>query len=161
MTRFFSAAITVSLMAVCMPVMAAKPARTANAGKTIPEVKAMTAFVAAWDRASPEALSQLFEEEGKLVIPGGTEIGGRETIKSFYAVTFQSGYKGSKAGARVLRVTRLGNSLALVEGAWSIRGAKRPNGAARPPETGRFSALVREAGNDYRLVALSEMSLAQ
>lgn len=168
MSRLLGAVLVASLIAIAGPGAAAKaPTKKSLVKKESivdrppPEAAPMTAFIAAWEDNNPDALSQLFEPEGKLIVPAGTEVGGRDTIRAYYSVAFQSGYFGSKAGARVVRVTKVDNSLALLEGVMSIRGAKLPDGGARRPETRRFSALVRGKPNAYRLVALSETPLTQ
>ena len=161
MIKVLGPAVAVALMGAGTASTAAVTQRRASNSISAPEASAMTAFVAAWSQSNAEALSLLFERDGKLIIPTGVEIGGRDTIRDFYAVVFRSGYRGSVSRANVVRVTRISDSLSLVEGTWNIRGAKRPNGSARPPEAGRFSAVVREGSNGYRLVALSETPLAQ
>ena len=117
-------------------------------------------FRAAWLRADAAALSRLFEEEGRLVIPSGREMAGRAMIAGFYGAVFDAGYRGSRGGGVVRRVTPLRADVVLIEGDWRIEGAKQPNGAARAPESGQFAAIVRCRGGAWRILVLREMRLA-
>jgi len=137
----------------------AAPAEDAGAASS--EADAISAFVKAWDAADSTSLAQLFELDGRLVIPTGHENSGRDAIRAFYSGVFKSGYRGSSGGAKVTRITKLSDTLSLVEGEWSIRNAKQADGSPRPSEAGQFSAILRANPGGWRLAVLREMTLAE
>lgn len=124
------------------------------------EATAISAFVKAWDAADSASLAQLFEPDGRLVIPTGSDSSGREAIHAFYSAVFERGYRGSKSGATISRVTKLTSRLSLIEGDWSIRDAKQADGSPRAPESGQFSTIVRADADGWHIIVLREMTLA-
>jgi len=125
------------------------------------QVLVISKFTRAWDAADAKALGQLFEADGRLVIPDGMELTGRDAIAAFYASAFERGYRGSKGRGEVMRVTQLTPQLAIIEGEWSIDGAKSPDGSQRERESGQFSAVIRKSDGTWRIIVLREMQLAR
>ena len=122
----------------------------------------MSRFVNAWDNADAASLAQQFEPKGRLVIPSGMEVTDRDAIRAFYTAAFDRGYKDSKGGAKIVRITPLARDVALIEGEWSIDGAKKPDGSPRERESGQFSAVVRKSpSGPWKIVVLREMRLAK
>jgi uncharacterized protein (TIGR02246 family) len=135
----------------------------AAAATSIPSEQSavMTDFVDAWDAADAPRIALLFEPDGRLVIPSGMELPGRPAVQQFYAAAFSHGYKGSKGGSTVTRATQFTPDLAMIEGGWTIDGAKKPDGSLREPESGQFATVIRKSGGKWRIVSLREMRLAR
>jgi uncharacterized protein (TIGR02246 family) len=109
-----------------------------------------------WDQTDAKAMASLFADDADLVIPSGDVLSGRPAIQSFYQSVFEHGYRGSHAGAEVKRVRVMG-AMAIVDGAWSITGAKDATGASRPLEQGLFTAVLEKQEGRWRVSALREM----
>ena len=110
----------------------------------------------AWEQADAKAMASLFADDADLVIPSGDVLSGRPAIQSFYQSVFEHGYKGSHAGAEVKRV-RVAGSTAIVDGVWSITGARDAQGAPRASEQGLFTAILQKQAGQWRVTALREM----
>lgn len=110
----------------------------------------------AWAHADARAMAGLFAEDGDLVIPSGDFLGGRSAIQNFYQSVFEHGYTGSHAGSEIKRI-RVRGAMAVVDGAWSITGAKDAAGAPRPAEQGLFTAVLKKQGGKWYILALREM----
>jgi uncharacterized protein (TIGR02246 family) len=110
----------------------------------------------AWAQADAKAMASLFADDADLVIPSGDVLSGRAAIQAFYQSVFEHGYKGSHAGAEVKRV-RVAGATAIVDGVWSITGARDASGAPRPSEQGLFTAVLEKQGSQWRVSALREM----
>lgn len=110
----------------------------------------------AWGRADARAMAELFAEDGNLVIPSGDFLSGRSAIQNFYRSVFEHGYAGSQAGSEIKRI-RVAGAMAVVDGAWSITGARDAAGAPRPAEQGLFTAVLKKQGGKWYVLALREM----
>jgi uncharacterized protein (TIGR02246 family) len=143
------------LHSVIAATVAAAPAAEA------PQAAIISSFIRAWDAADAAGMARLFEPTGRLVIPSGMEVTGRTKIQQFYKAAFSGGYKGSKGGAKVARVTAFTPTLAMVEGDWSIDGAKKADGSPRAGEGGQFTAMLRRSAKAWRIVSLREMELTR
>jgi len=110
----------------------------------------------AWAHADARAMADLFAEDGDLVIPSGDFLRGRSAIQNFYRSVFEHGYAGSQAGSEIKRI-RVTGAMAVVDGGWSITGARDAAGAPRPAEQGLFTAVLKKQGGKWHVVALREM----
>ena len=147
---------SVLVAALAAPIAVSSPAPSTS--QFASEGAIIAAFVGAWDNADAAALAQLFEPDGRLVIPTGAESIGREAIGAFYSAVFERGYRGSKGSATIGRVTKLTDTVSLVEGEWRITNAKKSDGTPRASESGQFSAVIRSGAGGWRLVVLREMN---
>jgi hypothetical protein len=62
----------------------------------------------------------------------------------------------SHGGLKLLRTRMVAPGVMLVNGEWSIRGARTPQGAARPGEQGLATAVLVRTGGKWRIAALRE-----
>lgn len=142
-----------SLMVVCT-MLAQSPAVPSSTELEIRQIP--RALMSAWDQADSKAMSSLFAAESDLVIPSGDVVTGRQAIQGFYHSVFERGYRGSHASAEV-RSVRVTGLTAIVDGSWSISGAKDETGAPRPSEHGLFTAVLSKQGDKWYVTALREM----
>jgi uncharacterized protein (TIGR02246 family) len=101
-------------------------------------------------------MASLFSDDGDLVIPSGDVMSGRAAIQSFYQGVFARGYRGSHAASEIKKLRIAGNT-AIIDGTWSINGARDASGAPRPSEQGLFTALLEKKGSTWCIMALREM----
>ena len=129
----------------------------AAAPATAPAVEVLQrGYVAAWDRADAAAIAAYFAPDGDFTNPTGFHAQGRADIAAFYAQAFAAGYAGSRGGLTLLRTRMVAPGVMLVDGEWSIRGARGPQGDARPGEQGLATAVLVQSGGVWRIAALRE-----
>jgi uncharacterized protein (TIGR02246 family) len=122
-----------------------------------PAVEALRqGYVAAWDRADASAIADFFVPDGDFTNPTGFHAQGHANIAAFYAQAFAAGYAGSHGGLKLLRTRMVAPGVMLVDGEWSIRSARTPQGAARPGERGLATAVLVRTGGKWRIAALRE-----
>jgi len=135
------------------------------AGATAPrdqkDIRALQhAFTTAWDRADAGALAALFTADGDLITPDGTVLVHRDGIESFYAAIFKNGYAGSHGQAHLVRLQFIKANVALVDGEWSITGARTKDGQPREAERGLYAIIAVKTPNGWMIRALREQSSA-
>lgn len=113
-------------------------------------------YVEAWDRADAAAIAAYFAPNGDFTNPTGFHAQGRADIAAFYAQAFASGYAGSRGGLKLRRTRLVTPGVMVVDGEWSIRGARTPQGGERPGEQGLATAVLVRTGDAWRIAALRE-----
>jgi uncharacterized protein (TIGR02246 family) len=142
-------------LAVLILVAAASSAPAAPA--TAPAIEVLQrGYVEAWDRADAGAIAGYFAPDGDFTNPTGFHAQGRADIAAFYAQAFAAGYAGSRGGLTLLRTRLVAPGVMVVDGEWSIRGARRPQGGERPGEQGLVTAVLVRTGDAWRIAALRE-----
>jgi uncharacterized protein (TIGR02246 family) len=148
-----SRALSPSLAALVL-LTAAAPAVAASPPSAVALLQ--EGYVAAWDRADAQAISRFFATDGDFTNPTGFHAKGRAKIAAFYARAFSAGYAGSEGRFELDRAHAVAPGVMVVDGRFSIQGARTPDGAPRPREVGAATAvLVRTAGT-WRIAALRE-----
>jgi uncharacterized protein (TIGR02246 family) len=145
------------VLALLFGLLAALPAaaRPADQPETAAQVLRQ-GYVAAWDRADPQAIAAFFAADGDFINPTGFHAEGRAAIAAFYAQAFAAGYAGSRGGFAPSRVRAVRPDVVVVDGEWSIEGARTPDGQPRPREHGVATAVLRRDPDGWRVVALRE-----
>ena len=136
----------------------ATAASSAAAAPVIPPaVEALErGYVAAWDRADAAAIAAFFAPDGDFTNPTGFHAQGRADVAAFYGQAFAVGYGGSRGGLKLLRTRAVAPGVMLVDGEWSIRGARTPQGDPRPSEQGLATAVLVRTDSGWRIAALRE-----
>ena len=138
-------------------VLAAVASSAAAAPATAPAVEVLQrGYVEAWDRADAAAIAAYFAPDGDFTNPTGFHAQGHADIAAFYAQAFAAGYAGSRGGLKVLRTRLVAPGVMVVDGEWSIRGARTPQGGARPSEQGLATAVLVRTDGAWRIAALRE-----
>ncbi|HEY2356165.1 MAG TPA: SgcJ/EcaC family oxidoreductase [Phenylobacterium sp.] len=135
--------------------VAAFAASTAAAPDPAAEVL-QQGYVQAWNRADAASIAAFFAPDGDFTNPTGFHAQGRADIAAFYAQAFAMGYAGSQGGFETLRTRLVAPGVLVVDGQWSIRGARTPEGSARTPEQGLATAVLVREGRSWRIAALRE-----
>jgi uncharacterized protein (TIGR02246 family) len=117
-------------------------------------------FMQAWSASDAKGIAMLFAADADFVNPDGYKATGRDAIEMFYAAAFARGYAGSKGVGEVVSTRVVAPDLVLIDGRWSIDGAKTESGALRPMEKGILAALVRRERDGWHIVALRETNSA-
>jgi uncharacterized protein (TIGR02246 family) len=137
--------------------LAAAACSASAAPVTAPAVEVLQrGYVEAWDRADAAAIAGYFAPDGDFTNPTGFHAQGRTDIAAFYAQAFGAGYAGSRGGLKALRTRLVAPGVMVVDGEWSIRGARTPQGGARPGEQGLATAVLVRTGGQWRIAALRE-----
>lgn len=86
----------------------------------------------------------------------GRLITGRDQIQAFFTV-MSSSPKRAQQTATIERVRLLTPDVAIVDGSWTITGARDTAGKELPPLKGRGTEVVRRTNGKWRFVATREM----
>ena len=138
------------LIASILAAAFAAPAAAAEPAALLPQ------FMQAWSAGDAKAIAALFAPDADFVSPDGVKASGRGNIEMFYAAAFARGYAGSRGIGEVVATRLITPDLALIDGRWSISGAKTETGQARPAERGILAAVLRRDGDGWHIVALRE-----
>jgi uncharacterized protein (TIGR02246 family) len=117
-------------------------------------------FMQAWSTGDAKGIAMLFAADADFVNPDGYKASGRDAIEMFYAGAFAHGYAGSKGVGEVVATRFVAPDFVLIDGRWSIDGAKTESGAPRSVQRGILTALVRRERDGWRIVALRETNSA-
>jgi uncharacterized protein (TIGR02246 family) len=101
------------------------------------------------------AIDQFWDENADYVGIDGQFIHGRQAMREFFTQLLKAG-AGTEA-ATIEQVRFLTSDLAIVDGSWTITGAKDGNGNALPPIRGRGCEIVQKKRGRWRFVATREM----
>jgi len=101
------------------------------------------------------AIRDLWDENADYVSVGGKLIRGRRAMEDFFARIPKEG--GGTQTATIEQVRFIAPDLALVDGSWTITGARDANGRPLPPIEGRGLEIVQKKQSRWRFVATREM----
>ena len=113
---------------------------------TITAIDAQALFdrmCAAWDRADAAAVAATYARDGRLVIPFGDALDGRDAIEAGFAEHFGGILAGTTTTIAVDDVRSLGDRLSVVEAAQETEG---------PLPTLHLTAVLRLEGDEARVV---------
>jgi uncharacterized protein (TIGR02246 family) len=115
-------------------------------------------FEAAWNRHDVAALVALWTIDGDHVEPDGTEADGQEAIEGLLNKQHGSIFKDSMLDLAIADVWFVTSTVALVDGTYTLGGAKLPDGEDMPSRTGRYTAVLLEERAGW-LVAASRLMI--
>lgn len=101
------------------------------------------------------SIRELWHENADYVSVGGKLIRGRRAMEDFFARMPKEG--GGTQTATIEQVRFIAPDLALVDGSWTITGARDANGRPLPPIEGRGLEIVQKKQSRWRFVATREM----
>jgi len=152
---------------VTIPALAAALALSAApavAAVTAPDPAVIQAiedgYIGAWNRADPQRIAANFLDDGDFINPTGFHAKGPGQIAAFYAQAFAAGYAGSTAAFTPRSVRMVAPGVAVVDGEWSILGARQPTGEPRAGESGLATAVLVNTPVGWRVSVLREQSSA-
>ena len=132
----------------CQP-QEAPPAETETAAMSDEEMlqARVDEFAAAWAGGNAEAIGALFAQEGDTVDPVGTSFHGRAAIVGRYKELLGTMYQGSTISITTTSTRFPRPDVAILDGAYEIRGMKSAEGAETPPVKGLFTNIsVKQDG---------------
>jgi uncharacterized protein (TIGR02246 family) len=125
------------------------------------EKEALNAMIAsfenAWSKCDGKGLAALWTPDGDFQSPYGFTASGRAGIAQFYSHAFAAGYCGSKGTGQIQAIRFVQHNIAIIDGTWSIQGARDSKGRQQPEEAGRFTAVATKTRHGWRIVAQREM----
>ena len=122
--------------------------------------EAMQSYVAAWDRADARAIAAQFAPDGDFINPTGFYARGPAAVEAFYRAAFAQGSAGSVGRFELRGVQPLARDVIVVDGVWSIEGARDPDGRVRPPERGLATGVLVRGADGWRVALLREQASA-
>lgn len=102
-----------------------------------------------------KAIDQFWDENADYVGIDGQFIHGREAMRDFFAQLLKAG--GGTEAATIEQVRFLASDLAIVDGSWTITGAKDANGKPLPVLRGHGCEIVQKKRGRWRFIATREM----
>lgn len=119
--------------------------------------EAMRSYMAAWDRADARAIAAQFAPDGDFINPTGFYARGPAAVEAFYSAAFARGYAGSIGRFELRGVRRLARDV-IVDGVWSIEGARDADGRTRPTERGLATGVLVRGADGWRVALLREQA---
>jgi uncharacterized protein (TIGR02246 family) len=111
--------------------------------------------IARLNRGDVSAFDDFWDENADYVGVDGTLIKGRAEMQTFFRKMAASG-----AGQQVVSIEQvrfITPELAMVDGSWTVTGARGADGKELPPVKGRGFELVQKRSGKWRFVATREM----
>jgi uncharacterized protein (TIGR02246 family) len=112
--------------------------------------------IARLNRGDTTAVVDYWDEAADYVGVDGRLITGRDQIQAFFA-TMSSSTNRPQQTATIERIRLLTPDVAIVDGSWTITGARDTAGKELPPINGRGTEVVRRTNGKWRFVATREM----
>jgi len=103
------------------------------------------------------AIREYWDENADYVGIDGQFIHGRQAMEAFFAQLLKAGF-GTETGT-VEQVRFLASDLAIVDGSWTVTGARGEDGKPLPPIRGRGCEIVQKKRGRWRFVATREMAV--
>ncbi len=116
-------------------------------------------FESAWNRHDVQALVALWTIDGDHVEPDGTEADGKDAIAGLLAKQHGSVFKTSMLDLSIADVWFVKTGVALVDGTYTLGGAKLPDGKDLPSRTGRYTAVLLDEQSHGWQVAASRLMI--
>jgi uncharacterized protein (TIGR02246 family) len=113
-----------------------------------------------WEHGDAQGISSMYTADGDLIVPTGMVLSGRDMIKLFYTQVLSGAYKGSRVTIDVPQMRSLSADIMLVDGDWSIVGARDKEGKELPAERGVYSLVAVRQNGTWLITALREQTSA-
>jgi len=110
-------------------------------------------FEADWNRHDVEALASMWTIDGDHIEPDGREADGRDAVKALLAKQHASVFKETTLNLDIEDVWFVTAAVALVDGKYSVSGARDLEGNPIPPRSGHYTAVLLKEGADWSVAA--------
>ena len=141
------------LLAVVLLGLAGSPPSPVSDESTIRQM--VEDAVARINQGDLTAIDEFWDENADYVGLDGRFVHGRQAMREFFAQLLKTG-AGTQAGT-IEQVRFLASDLAIVDGSWTITGAKDANGKALAIIRGRGCEIVQKRRGRWRFTATREM----
>ena len=116
-------------------------------------------FETYWNKHDVDALAALWSIDGDHVEPDGTEADGRPAVKALLAKQHDSVFKTTMLDLSIADVWFVTSNVALVDGTYTVGGARHPDGSELPTRTGGYTAVLIEEHDGVWAVAASRLMI--
>jgi uncharacterized protein (TIGR02246 family) len=103
------------------------------------------------------AIREFWDEDADYVGVDGQMLRGRTALESFFSQMLKASATRPTQTARIEQVRFIASDVAIVDGSWTIIGARDASGKELPPLQGRGVEIVRKKQNRWCFVATREM----
>ena len=111
--------------------------------------------VARLNKGDISALDDFWDENADYIGVDGTLIKGRPQMQVFFRKMAESS-KGQQV-ASIEQIRFITPDLAIVDGSWTVAGARGADGKELPPINGRGFEVVQKRNGKWRFIATREM----
>ncbi len=110
-------------------------------------------FTAGWNAHDAQAMSLLYTHDGDHVEPDGTIAKGREGVQALLVKQHAGVFKTSELELKLEDVWFITADVALIDGVYTLAGARLPDGTDLPTRTGRITAIFLKERGDWAIAA--------
>lgn len=110
-------------------------------------------FTDAWNRHDPAALAMMWALDGDHVEPDGHHADGRDAVLDLLTKQHGSVFKTTELTLTIDDVWFVTDSVALVDGTYSIAGIVAPDGTQLPPRKGNLTSVLMFESNKWWIAA--------
>jgi uncharacterized protein (TIGR02246 family) len=110
-------------------------------------------FEAAWNRHDVAALTAKWTIDGDHIEPDGREADGRDAIEALLTKQHASVFKETTLKLDIEDVWFVTAAVALVDGSYSLSGARDLNGEPIPTRAGHYTAVLLKEGDGWAVAA--------
>lgn len=114
-----------------------------------------TEFVKDWNKHDVAAMSGRWSVDGDHVEPDGTVAKGKEDVTALFTAQHGKGgvFADSNLQLTVKSVWMISDTIALVDAAYTLTGAKLPSGTVIPAREGMLTAILLQEKSTWAIVA--------
>jgi uncharacterized protein (TIGR02246 family) len=103
------------------------------------------------------AIREFWDQDADYVSVEGQLIRGRDALEGFFSQMLKASDTRPTQTATIEQVRFIASDVAIVDGSWTITGARDASGRELPPLQGRGLEIVRKKQGRWRFVATREM----
>jgi uncharacterized protein (TIGR02246 family) len=149
------------LLAVTAPMAIAPEAGAFGLGggtaadvKATQEIRDLYAdFVKAWNKHDVKTMAARWAIDGDQMEPDGTRAKGRDEVTELLTKQHGGVFKDTQLTLTVDTVWMISDAVALVDGTYSLQGAKLPDGTAIPARKGNLTSVLIKEKNTWSIAA--------
>jgi len=117
------------------------------------------ALVAAWHRHDADAYAAPFADDAEFTTVFGTVQRGRAAIAAAHAAIFRTMFKDTILAAPETRIRFLRPDVAAIDVAWTMTGARDPEGKAWPERRGLLNQVATAENGVWSIAVSHNMDL--
>jgi uncharacterized protein (TIGR02246 family) len=110
-------------------------------------------FVKAWNKHDVKTMASRWAIDGDQMEPDGTRAKGRDEVTELLTKQHGSVFKDTQLTLTVDTVWMISDSVALVDGTYSLQGAKLPDGTAIPARKGYLTSVLIKERSTWSIAA--------
>lgn len=119
--------------------------------------KSLQSFSGAWNRHDAKALSMIFAEDADFTNVFGQNFFGRDNIEAQHAPLLATIFKSSNLVFNEIKVRLINESIASVDGFWSMSGAMDMQGKPWPNRKGLMNLIMINQQGTWEILVMHNM----